>query len=101
MVLVRKELRILALVLAMISLAALPAFADNNATIKISCTIPEMPGINLPLVQEKQNSSPVKHQTSENIELRTSPSMLQKDTKEQRSVSGEKLVVEVKTVYRK
>lgn len=101
MMLARKEFRIAAFSLAIIFLAVVPAFAGDSATIRVSCTIPEIAGVNLPLEKENKPGNSVKKETSKASEEPNSPSMLQKDTKEKMMIAGKNLTVEVKTIYRK
>jgi len=65
--------------------------ADNSYSIRVSCAIPALPGQNMPILQEQRIIN-IKEQTS-------SPVMFQKDTKETRTIQGEKLSLDVETLY--
>lgn len=65
--------------------------ADNTSLIRISCTIPALPGKNMPILQEQRITN-IK-------EPAATPVMFQKDTKEARVIRGEKLLLDLETFY--
>lgn len=65
--------------------------ADNSYSIRVSCTIPALPGQNMPILKEQKITN-IK-------ELTNTPAMFQKDTKETRTIQGEKLLLDVETIY--
>ena len=78
---------------AVLTMALLfPAIAaDNSYAIRISCIIPVIPGQNVPILQETRITN-----TKEQI---NSPAMFQKDTQEIRAIAGEKVSLNVETLY--
>lgn len=81
--------------------------AGNSYSIAVSCTIPAIPGVNVPLIQEKtakpelNNNSAATDQNANlpQEEINNTPAMFQKDTEEVRWVEGEKDIVTLKTIY--
>jgi len=91
----RKGLKIwLILIVSVILSAALlhPASAaDNSYAIRISCTIPALPGQNMPILQEQRIA---------NIKVQAStPVMFQKNTQETRTIQEKKSLVDLQTLY--
>jgi hypothetical protein len=73
--------------------------AGDSATIRISCTIPTIPGVNVPIQKENQLATTtipitIKPQESNNL-----PVAFQKDTLENRMVNGQTTQFEVRTIY--
>lgn len=81
--------------------------AENSYSIAVSCTIPAISGVNVPLIQEKTakpdlNNNPAATDQFANLtpeEINNTPAMFQKDTEEIRWVKGEKYIVTLKTIY--
>jgi hypothetical protein len=78
---------------AVLTMALLcPAIAaDNSYSVRISCIIPAIPGQNMAILQESRITN-----TKEQV---NSPVIFQKDTQEMRIIAGEKLLLDVKTLY--
>jgi hypothetical protein len=84
----------LILIISAVSIMALlyPAIAaDNSYSIRISCIIPAIPGQNVPILPEPRITN-AKEQVNSAV-------IFQKDTQEMRIISGEKLLLDVKTLY--
>jgi hypothetical protein len=74
------------------------AIAGESTSIRLSCIIPAVPGVNVPLVKENASSAT----ETKNIEKQTnlySQVMFQKETQETRNTEGQKLLVKVETIY--
>jgi hypothetical protein len=72
-------------------------FAGNSASVSISCVIPEIPGVNLPLVEEKITDMAMNNLQTES--LASGPLMFEKETEEIRLRQGEKITVSLSTIY--
>lgn len=72
-------------------------FAGNSASVSISCVIPEIPGVNLPLVEEKITDMAMSNLQTES--LASGPLMFEKETEETRLRQGEKITVSLSTIY--
>jgi len=78
------------------------AFAKDSFSIPVSCGIPAVPGLNVPLVEIAQEPAPAKAKQSEeqDINKNKNPDTVEEDTqKETLLVSGENLSLNVKTIY--
>jgi len=83
-----KNLNTLTIVLALLAIPLYAAYAQGNYSLAVSCTIPSVPGLNAPLIEEKTvKATP----TQENANLQTetkkapkieAPVMIQEDTKQ-------------------
>jgi hypothetical protein len=84
-------------------LSAAVGFAGDSATLAISCSIPAIPGVNVPLVEEKSLRTPadIPQETAEEPQKETpQPMLVQDDTKEEQVTStGQQTLVAVKTIY--
>jgi len=83
------------------SLARL-ALAGDSATIRISCTIPEITGVNIGIVKENPTlGSAVLSSIMSKPQESTinTPIAFQKDTKEIRMVDGHTTQLAVRTIY--
>lgn len=74
------------------------SFAGESTSIKIGCLIPEIPGVNVAIVEEgldlsEQEKIQLQQQTTD------APSLFQKDEEIVRIVDGEKTLLQVKTFY--
>ena len=87
------KITLILVISAVLSMALLyPAIAaDNSYSVRISCIIPALPGQNLPIIQEPKITN--------TIEQINSPAVFQKDTQEVRVIAGEKLLLDVETLY--
>ncbi|MDO8662464.1 MAG: hypothetical protein Q7K98_04495 [Candidatus Omnitrophota bacterium] len=65
--------------------------ADNSYSVRISCIIPAIPGKNMPILQEPR--------VTNTKEQANSPAIFQKDTQEIRVIAGEKLLLDLETLY--
>lgn len=74
------------------------AHAENSASIAVSCTIPAIPGVNVPLIQEKTPNLELNTAQEEIADTNTAV-VFQKDTEEIRLAEGEKSLVNVQTFY--
>lgn len=88
-----KKITLIPVTFVVLTMALLyPAIAaDNSCAIRISCIIPVIPGKNMPILLEPRITN-----TKEQV---NSPAIFQKDTQEIRVISGEKILLDVKTLY--
>jgi len=77
------------------------ALAGDSATIRMSCTIPQVPGVNIGIVKENQTlQNAFLSETLETQELITNiPIAFQKDSKEMRMINGHTIQLEIRTIY--
>ena len=87
----------------MVFLSIAHVLAGDSATLAISCSIPAIPGVNVPLLEEKSLRAPadIPQETTEEPEKETpQPMLVQDDTKEEQVTStGQQTLVAVKTIY--
>lgn len=87
------KITLILIISAVLSIALLyPAIAaDNSHSVRISCIIPVIPGQNTPILKEPEITNITKQSNL--------PAIFQKDTQETRVVAGEKLLLDVETLY--
>jgi len=73
---------------------------QNTASIRVACVIPEIPGVNVPLVPERASSAR-QTQPNQTIAASIQPLMIQKDTAEVRIINGKTQMATVQTIYQK
>lgn len=103
-----KKIRIISIIGLIIwpSLANL-VFAGDNLSIPISCTIPAIPGVNAPLIEEEtfktkvDTPQPPKVESQQETQPQTkSPPMIQEDSQKKKIINeDQKSLVIVKTIY--
>jgi hypothetical protein len=77
------------------------ALASDSTTIRVSCTIPEIPGVNTPLLKEQQTTANTTPYIKSDPQQYTNnaPVAFQKDTTEIRMINGHAAQLEVRTIY--
>ncbi len=82
------------------------SLAGDSASISISCTIPAIPGINVPLITEEtkglglnNSTAAEKNAVSAGEEINNTTALFQKDTEEIRRLEGKNCLVTLKTIY--
>ena len=81
------------ILLAILAVINMPqSYAQDRYSVKISCTIPEIAGVNVPLVKENASAKPAE-ETSGN------PVVFENKKEEIRLVKGEAQAVAVTTIY--
>ena len=87
------KITLILVISAVLSIVLLyPALAANNSySVRIACIIPAIPGQNMPILQETRLTNMKKQDNSSVI--------FQKDTQEMRVMAGEKLLLDVETLY--
>ena len=76
------------------------AMAEGPAEIRIACTIPAIPGVNVPILKENPDQSVPKAKPTEEKTETSAPVMLQKETKGIHvSEEGNSVTVTVQTIY--
>ncbi len=91
--------------IALLLVFSVSGFCGNTQSIQVSCTIPEIPGVNAPfLVSESRiikntNLNYAIKDSRENTEIKQSSPMIQEDT--QKNIADKKgdLEIAVKTLY--
>jgi hypothetical protein len=94
----KKEILAGLLVLLMVS----PLWAGDSVTISMSCTIPAIPGVNAPAIMPEalMRNSQREDVAKENIPATVGEELIEKEErKETLLAQGEKVTVEVKTIY--
>jgi hypothetical protein len=99
--------RKVAFALLMVLSTATLSLAGDSASISVSCTIPAIPGVNVPLIAEDAKEQPQSNYSAavvENVNLpieksNTVIAMFQKDSEEIRKVAGENYLVTLNTIY--
>ena len=80
-------------------------FAGDNLSIPISCTIPAIPGVNVPLIEEEtfktKTDTPQQPKVESQQETQPqTPAMIQEDTQGEMVISeDQKSLIIVKTIY--
>lgn len=88
-----------------ILLSAVEAFAGDSRSISMSCTIPAIPGVNVPLIEEKTLQTEAKPASQTALDSQKeipqpAPAMIQQDTQEEKAINeSQKTLVMVKTLY--
>ena len=92
-------------VIFLLSLADI-VLAGDNLSMSISCTIPAIPGLNAPLIEEETSKTdmdvPVQSKTESQTEVQSpAPAMIEQDTQEEKVIQEEdqKSLVMLKTIY--
>ena len=81
------------------------AQAGNSLSLSMSCTIPAIPGVNVPLIEEETLKPRVDTAKQEKVEPTEepkpqAPSLIQEDAPEDKTINeGQNELVMVKTVY--
>lgn len=81
------------------------AYAGDTLSLSISCTIPAIPGVNAPLIEEETLTTKEDPNIKEKIESQEaiqpqSPAMIQQDNQEEKLMyGGQNSLVLVKTIY--
>lgn len=81
------------------------ALAGDSLSFSISCTIPAIPGVNAPLIEEEKTQAkqdtPIQAKSEPQKETQTqAPTMILQDTQEEKINSeGQNSLVIVKTIY--
>ena len=99
----RNWIKSIASLIILLSLANV-VFAGDSLSLSISCTIPVIPGVNAPLIEQEtsktvETAAQPKAKPEERIQPQT-PTMIQEDSQEEKTASdGQKSAVIVKTIY--
>lgn len=101
----KKTLLFVSLLIVLAFLSANTVFAGDSLSLSISCTIPAIPGLNAPLIEEETSrietgtSAQQKPESGKETQPQT-PALIQQDTQEEKIISeGQKSLVTVKTLY--
>lgn len=80
---------------------AIPIYvlAQDSYAIRISCVIPEIPGVNVPLIKDNNAKQAVEEQKSHDESNSGSGAVYENDREETRIVKGEAITITVKTIY--
>lgn len=95
------------LVLIIIALLSGPALAGDTYSFKVSCTIPAIPGVNAPLLEEEKLNTASAKETEKELTVikneaqqREKPAELKQDAQEKQITQDvQKPLVMVRTVY--
>ena len=79
------------------ALIPLLGYSGDSYSIKLSCTIPVIPGVNAPLVNDNANKAEADN--AEAQEESNSSTTFESDEEDMRLVKGETQTVAVKTIY--
>ena len=99
----KKTAMLIAPIMLFCLVSASTASAGESISMTISCTIPAIPGLNTPMVEEEvlRTESPVETQTDYQKEtLAVSSSVIQQDSQEEKIITeGKESFLMVKTIY--